>query len=98
MKNYICIDGKKIELSDETVENLKGTVEDPKYFDLSKLPYNPFTVEQTRAAGFHGRRFFQVRGTGEYAYKGFYLRKDHNWEIVTDSRGVLVLLPTKKQR
>ena len=38
----------------------------------------------------------EVRTNGEYRNKGFYLCKDYNWEIKTDSSGVQVLIPTKK--
>ena len=73
-----------------------------KYFDLSGLKKDKsegnyiFTHEQGRNAGFGSYHFLQVRGCGEYENKGFYLHSDYNWEIVKDSNGVLVLLPTKK--
>ena len=40
---------------------------------------------------------FEVRTTGEYSRKGFYLNDDNfTWEIITDSEGMKVLIPTKK--
>jgi len=101
MKNYIYLDGKKIELSDETVKNLKDTIlkKDSKYFDLYKLPKYPFTNEQAKAAGFKSNSFFQVRYPGTYGGKGFCLGKTSNWEIVNDGSVLnpqLILLPTKK--
>lgn len=40
--------------------------------------------------------YIQVRGGGEYENKGFYLNSTVNWEIVTDSQEIQVLVPTKK--
>lgn len=40
----------------------------------------------------------QIRNKGEFKNKGFYLHEGGfiNWEIIRDSEGSLVLLPTKK--
>jgi hypothetical protein len=38
----------------------------------------------------------QVRNNGEYSYKGFYLSRDYNWEIIKENDNDLVLVPTKK--
>lgn len=40
--------------------------------------------------------FLGVRVFEEYSFKGFYLSSLYNWQIVKDSAGQLVLLPTKK--
>jgi hypothetical protein len=77
--------------------------EENKYFDLSHLTERRdtnriFTDEQAEKCGFSDAAFFQVRGIGEYKGKGFYLDNDYNWEIVKDSVGHLVLVPTKKSK
>lgn len=38
----------------------------------------------------------QVRNAGEYSYKGFYLSRDYNWEVIKENNNDLVLVPTKK--
>lgn len=38
----------------------------------------------------------EVRTDGEYKNKGFYLCDGYNWELKVDSKGVKVLIPTKK--
>ena len=40
--------------------------------------------------------FIEVRATGQFYKKGFYLHTDHKWEIKTDNYGERVLIPTKK--
>jgi hypothetical protein len=42
--------------------------------------------------------FIQIRCSEDsnYCYKGFYLDMKYNWELVTDNRGEIVLVPTKK--
>jgi hypothetical protein len=77
--------------------------EENKYFNLSHLTERRdtnriFTDEQAEKCGFSDAAFFQVRGTGEYKGKGFYLDNDYNWEIVKDSDDILVLVPTKKSK
>jgi len=38
----------------------------------------------------------EVRIDGEYEFKAIYLSADFNWEIKTDSEGLLCLIPTRK--
>lgn len=42
--------------------------------------------------------FIQIRCNEEsdYCYKGFYLDIKYNWELVTDNRDQIILVPTKK--
>ena len=35
-----------------------------------------------------------LRTGGEFAGKGFYVSKDHDWQLIEDSDGLLVLVPT----
>ena len=44
----------------------------------------------------HYGLLLEVRLGGEYKSKGYSLNRGFNWEIVTDSMGELVLIPTKK--
>jgi hypothetical protein len=46
---------------------------------------------------YNGEYFLQKRSSGEYDGKAFWLDKEFNWEIKTDSVGVLCLIPTKKK-
>jgi len=55
--------------------------EHDKYLDLTKM-YTP--------------DFLWIRGGGEFKDKAFFLDFSYNWQIVKDSYGVLVLIPTKK--
>jgi hypothetical protein len=74
--------------------------EDQKYFNLENMILEGdtiFTEEQAEKAGFGSRSFMLVRGSGEFKSKGFYLSDRINWELVTDSEGMMVLLPTKKK-
>lgn len=38
----------------------------------------------------------RLKTLDEYAFKGFYLNDDFNWEIKRDSKNVLCLIPTRK--
>lgn len=38
-----------------------------------------------------------VRGNGEFKNKGWYLNSGYNWEIIKDSEGFRVLVPTKRK-
>lgn len=73
--------------------------EDDKYFDLSKLPndnYCLFTNKAAKDAGFIDKSFLEIKVSGEYSKKAFYLNDDYNWELKRDSSGDLVLIPTEK--
>lgn len=39
----------------------------------------------------------EVRDQGEFALRAIYLPSKYHWEIVTDSDGVICLVPTKKE-
>lgn len=79
-----------------------------KYFNLKELRRKPrpsdgayggtflFSAGMSRAAGFLTCSFLQIRGSGEFKDKGFYLDNDYNWEIVKDKEGMMCLVPTKK--
>ena len=45
----------------------------------------------------NGGIIIERRSGGDYGNKGFYLGKSVNWEIVKDSAGYNMLLPTKKR-
>ena len=40
--------------------------------------------------------FIQVRTSGNLSNKGFYLSTSHNWYLVKDDTGFVVLVPTIK--
>lgn len=72
--------------------------EESMYFDLSKLGHTVtvFGYKQSKEAGFVDNNFLAIRNGYEFLNKGFYLDEQCNWEILTDSNGDKVLLPTKK--
>ena len=45
-----------------------------------------------------GYDFIQIRVDkySDYYHKGFYLDGEYNWELVTDNKNIIVLVPTKK--
>lgn len=40
--------------------------------------------------------FMQIRGSGEYKNKAFYLNSDYSWELKKDNSEVLCPIPTEK--
>lgn len=74
------------------------------YFDLRKLKLIKgdredliFQNESSLDAGFNtGSWFFQIRNSGEYSGKAFYLDGSVMWELKKDIEGDLCLVPKKK--
>ena len=95
--NEGCSDVKKV------LENMFGKeiFKEDKYFDLRALgryeDYKIFTKEDSVKAGFYSSGFLQIRSSGIYGGKSFYLDDDYNWEIIKDNTNLLVLVPTRKQ-
>ena len=99
MKNYISIDGKKIEISQETADNIaKEFVSEGGFFDLDKLSedFSLFTEEQAHGAGFSDEDFMFVMNLGPYAGKAFILDPEYNWELTDDADEYKLLIPTRK--
>jgi hypothetical protein len=73
-------------------------VKDSKGFDLRGIECDPLIQrDKLREAGVPpGVEPLQVRLFGNLIYKGFYLSNQLKWEIIKDSEGVEVLVPTKK--
>jgi len=72
--------------------------EQDKYVDLRGLKLSR-SFEPGKFGGntiFEQFSALQVRGVGKYAFKGFYLAHEYNWEIITDEHDYLVLVPTRK--
>lgn len=63
--------------------------EDDNSVDLSNI-----NVEDLRKITCN---LMDVRDSNEYKNKAFYLLPDLNWEIRTDSMGLICLIPTKKK-
>ena len=79
--------------------------EEIKYFNLlplvndnSTADYGIFDEETAMKCGFSDDHFLQVRGTGEYENKGFYLHDAYEWRLLKDRMNALVLIPTKKNK
>jgi hypothetical protein len=96
---------RKLKESEEIANNLK------KELDLAKLkekhPNNPLIgldicelnscIDGNKLSNLiGGLDTFKVRSGGEYANLGFYLTSTYSWELVTDSIGTQILVPTKK--
>jgi len=88
-ENYLVIDGKRVELSDETVGNLKREL-------LLKDKSVDVTHYADALISVRPPRLLDIRINGEYRHKGFYINSTYEWEIKEDSVGVWVLIPTKK--
>lgn len=64
-------------------------------------------IDLTKPDTFHNLKLFsenescpslvRIRKLGNYINKGFYLNKNFNWEIVRDDKGLMCLIPTKKE-
>ena len=75
--------------------------EESKYFDLSYLSPSRkypqiFTDKQAQNCGFENADFIQVRASGKYGNKAFYLHFEYDWEMTKDENGDSILIPTKK--
>lgn len=75
-----------------------GVFEENKYFNLKHLAIEKSTLFSKEKAEKSGLipDFMQIRGSGEYKNKAFFLDNCYNWEIIKDSGGTLCLIPTKK--
>lgn len=81
----------------ETKDKLKVLF--PKAFEYDKYFKIPLKYNNRRQVIVteYGGDVIWVKQDYEFAEKGFYLNEGLNWEIVKDSDGALVLVPTKKQ-
>jgi len=102
-KGEILKAAKKSHAVKEALKELFPEVFDNKYFNLRKLEVldniemgRIFTYESSKKAQFYGLDFLSIRVDGNFAWKGFFLDKSYKWEIVTDDKGALILLPTKR--
>ena len=68
--------------------------EDEKYFNFESLECS--FLEGKNIPRDFSITWLQVRSDGNLAWKGFYLDRYLNWEIVKDNFGEMVLVPTKK--
>jgi hypothetical protein len=68
--------------------------------DLTRLlechSYSLFNCEGAIKAGFRDNSFMEIRSSGQYAKKAFFLSKSYNWELKEDNNHYLCLIPTKK--
>lgn len=86
-KEKVLEAAQKCSKAKETLKSLFPEVfEDDKSVDVGSVV----------GKSFFNNDFLTVRRGGEYRYKGFYLTPKYNWEIIKDSKGELVLVPTKK--
>lgn len=76
MKDYICIDGKKVELSEETAKNLKKEfvkeeyIEAPDFVDNKRIYFNNFKQKLYFAEGTYS---FEVTSLGYATRTGYKL-------------------------
>ena len=89
----------KINELKEKIAELQREVEqlakqESKYFDFS--PNKLWILGKEWDSCYLSSYDIQVRNEAEFMNKGFYLNDVYTWEIVRDSKGGLVLLPTKK--
>jgi hypothetical protein len=72
---------------------------DEEYFNLRELSDNLiiFDHQKSKDAGFSGNEFMQIRNSGEYEGRAFYLSDEYDWQLKTDNDDSFCLIPTKKQ-
>lgn len=92
--NHIC-DAWKEKLIDEFPELKEALLSLTKDVDVAKH-INDATAYAPSTNRTNTNYLICMRGSRDYEGKGFYLNDNYNWEIVRDSNGVIVLLPTKK--
>lgn len=86
-KEKVLEAAQKCSKAKETLKTLFPEVfEDDKSVDVGSVV----------GKSFFNNDFLTVRADYEYQQKGFYLTHKYNWEIIKDSQGKLVLVPTKK--
>ncbi len=66
-----------------------------KEFDFSKLPHTILGDRLPLPSGFRNTSI-QIRASGSYRNRAFWLDDSLNWNIVRDSEGQEVLIPTRK--
>ena len=95
-KERVLEAASKCSAAKETLKTLFPEVfeEEDKYFDFSDVP-TTFLRGLKLPEGFDDD-CIQIRSSGEYERRGFYLADYLNWEIKEDRHGQLVLIPTKK--
>jgi len=94
-----------IDLTEEEVNEMFFASNDKQKSILSKylkqddgsVDLTKTTVGQVNDIWLDGESIIQVRNRGEYKDKSFWLNDIFNWEIKTDSKGMLCLIPTKKK-
>jgi len=94
-----------IDLTEEEVNEMFFASNDKQKSILSKylkqddgsVDLTKTTVGQVNDIWLDGESIIQVRNRGEYKDKSFWLKNIFNWEIKTDSKGLLCLIPTKKK-
>lgn len=80
-----CLDVETPESIQAEIERLQAKLEELKKDE-------PMKVDESWLNGNNG---IKVRANGEYKDKGFYLNSSFNWEIVTDSIEIKVLIPKR---
>jgi len=72
--------------------------EDDKYFNLSFLNIGGgiFKRDLLEKCGLDSYTI-QIRDSGEYKNKAFYLDNDYNWEVKKDNENILCLILTRKK-
>ena len=84
----------KCSTAKETLKTLfPECFEEDKYFDLNSM--FPEGLND-RMKGIKSPVDIWIRSSGELNGKAFFLNKNINWNIITDSYGSLCLIPTKK--
>lgn len=83
MKNYICIDGKKIKISQETADSIVEA--NDEYVDFSDFETKSSPVR------------IEYRNYGKYEDKSIYLDGGYIWEIKIDSYSFQCLMAKKKK-
>lgn len=95
--------GNEIEISEEFYKEMRAACTAPQNELFDKI----FGKEDDGSVDLSGvddsllyktsNRTIEVRSSGEYMNKAFFLSEGFNWEIKRDSEGALCLIPTKKK-
>lgn len=88
MKNYIVINGKQIELSQETVDNIVGSLEDEsEYASFVNNPDKDFISSLDGVSGdVHGLAIGNVACHPKFSGRCLLLPAEFDWEILPNNR------------
>ena len=90
LEDYIELSQKEIDIMFDAADNKQKSI-------LSKYLKQDDGSVDLSGYGISYSNIIEIRKSGEYEDKSFWLSESYNWEIKKDSIGKLCLIPTKKK-